>query len=78
MAEAERVEVARSVYRPAAGGAAVRAERALGASTPELRDDASVVTLSQPVDELAEVLLDELCNHALYETILRERGGGGA
>ena len=30
---------------------------------------------SEPADRLADVLVDELCNHVLHETIVRTRSG---
>ncbi len=71
---AERIVFARSLYAPEAVAAAAQAYAELCTIELSVGTDAIEVTLSDPDESLADVLVDEFCNHVLYETILGKRG----
>lgn len=73
---AEQITFARSLYAPEAVEAAAAAYAELAEIAVTVGADTIEVTVDKPDPELASVLLDELSNHALYETILRARKGG--
>jgi hypothetical protein len=69
----ERVLFSRSFYELAGVQAAVEAYAQLARfEIAEHNDDISV-TVSEPDPELADTLVDEFCNHALHESIVRRR-----
>ncbi len=70
----EQLRFSRSLYEPEAVRAAVKAFDALAQFEVSLTADDVVVTISDPDEELADVLADELCNHALHQTVIRARG----
>ena len=70
----EQLLFSRSLYEPEAVEDAVRAFDALARFEVQLTADDIIVTISEPDAELADVLADELCNHALHQTVIRARG----
>ena len=66
---AERIEFSCSLYSVDAVKQAVEAFAHLGKLEIEAADDAVTVVLSDPDPEVADVLLDELGNHALALTV---------
>jgi len=71
----ETLDFSRSLYLPAAVQAAVDAYHELATLTLSSHDGGTLVTIDDPDPELADILADELANHALHETIVRTRGG---
>jgi phosphoribosylformylglycinamidine (FGAM) synthase PurS component len=71
---AERVLYSRSLYSPEAVEAAVQAFSHLAKLEVRMHEDAIELTMADPDPEVADELLDELCNHVLAETIARSRG----
>ena len=72
---AETLDFSRSLYLPEAVQAAVDAYAELASLSVAPHDGGTLVTIRNPDPELADVLVDELANHALHETIVRTRGG---
>lgn len=70
----ERVLFARSLYVPEAVEAAARAFADLAKLEVIARDDSIELTVSDADPDVADVLLDELSNYVLAETIARSRG----
>ncbi|MBW2459214.1 MAG: hypothetical protein JRI68_32250 [Deltaproteobacteria bacterium] len=71
---AERIVFARSLYAPEAVRAAAQAYADLCTIELSVLTDSIEVTFSDPDESVADVLVDEFCNHALHETILGQRG----
>ncbi len=67
--DAQRISFARSLYSPDAINAAIEAFAGLATFSVQLADDAVEVTLSDADADVADVLLDEFCNHALAQSI---------
>lgn len=72
---ASRVLFSRSLYAAEAVRAAVDAYAKLATFEIQLLDDDVEVTISDPDEAVASVLVDEFCNHVLHESIVRRRGG---
>lgn len=70
---ADRVLFSRALYLADAVGAAVEAYGELATFAVVELDDEVAVDISDPDPEVAEVLVDEFCNHVLHETIVRLR-----
>ncbi len=71
---AERLVFARSLYSPDAVRAATAAYAELASFELQVSAEAIEVIISEPDESVADVLLDEFCNHALHETIVSLRG----
>jgi len=71
---AERIVFSRSLYSPAGVRAAAQAYGELGRIEVVETPAAIEVTIHDPDESVADVLADELCNHALHETIVGQRG----
>ena len=72
---AETLDFSRSLYLPEAVQAAADAFAELASLTVSPHEGGVLVSISDPDPELADVLADELANHALHETIIRPRSG---
>ena len=70
----ERIEFPRSIYSLQAVEAAVEAYSKLASFEVSVLDDDIEVKVSKPAPKVADVLVDEFCNHVLYETVVRSRG----
>lgn len=70
---AERVIFSRSLYQAEAVQAAVEAYQELATFDVKVRDDDVAVEIFDPDPDVANVLVDEFCNHVLHETIVRMR-----
>lgn len=66
---AERLVFSASLYAPEAVKLAAAAFEHLGKITLEQQDDALVLEMTEADPEVADVLLDELANHALALTV---------
>lgn len=71
---AERVVFSRELYLPDAVEAAVEAYAELAIFEVKVSDGQIEVGVGEPDPEVADVLVDEFCNHVLHETIVRLRG----
>lgn len=71
---AESLKFARSLYAPEAVDEAVAAFSELAKLTVQRHDSETEIVVSDPDPEVADVLLDEIANHVLYQTIARHRG----
>ena len=69
----ELVRFSRSLYDPAAVRDAVTAFDALASFEVVESETHLDVTITEPDTDLADVLADELCNHALANTIAMHR-----
>ena len=74
-----KLSLSRSLYDPAAVTRAAEAFAALGTIGVEVGDDAIVVTVTDADPDVAEVIEDELLNHALSHSIAlyRQRSRSG-
>ena len=72
---AERLRFDRGLYASEAVRDAAEAFGHLGRLTLHELDDAVVLELCEPDPRFADVLGDEIANHALFETIRRSRLG---
>ena len=70
----ERVSFARSLYAPEAVEAAARAFGDLAKFEVVAHDDSIELAVSDADPDVADVLIDELSNWVLAETIARSRG----
>jgi hypothetical protein len=70
---AERIVFSRSLYAPEAVEAAAKAFGELAKIDVSIGEDIEV-SLSDPDPDLADVLADELANHALALTVRQARG----
>jgi hypothetical protein len=70
----ERLVFSRSLYAAEAVQAAVAAYEELASFELQISAEAIEVTIREPDESVADVLVDEFCNHALHETIVRQRG----
>ena len=68
-----RATFVRSIYRPDAVLAAAEAFADLARIAVDVGDEVVQVELADPDPDHADVLLDEFCNHALWETVQRSR-----
>jgi hypothetical protein len=66
---AERLELSSSLYSEDAVRKTVEAFAHLGKLELEEREDAMVLTLSEPDPEVADELIHEIANHALALTV---------
>jgi hypothetical protein len=71
------VRFPRSLYRSEAVDAAAQAYVALAAVEVALEGDEIVATIA-PRGTAPADLVDAFCNHALFETVIRERAGQAA
>lgn len=69
----ERIEFSRSLYSPEAVRAAVDAYSQLASFEVQVLDDEIAVELENPVAKVADIIVDEFCNHVLFETINASR-----
>ena len=65
----EPIVFSRSLYSPEAVHAAVEAFEELGTFEVQDRSNSIEVTIRDPDPDVADVLADELCNHALSNTM---------
>ncbi len=71
---AETLRFSRSLYAPDAVEAAAQAFAHLAKITVTRHEAETELVMSEPDPELSDVLLDEIANHALFQTITRRRG----
>ena len=71
---AEKVSFSRSLYAPEAVDAAAQAYSELAKISVLHHESETEIEVSDPDPEVADVLLDEIANHVLYQTIARHRG----
>ncbi len=71
---AETLVLSRSLYLPEAVQAAADAFAELAEVEVRVLDAAIEVSMSGVDPDVADVIADELGNHALHETIVRRRG----
>ncbi len=71
---AERIVFSRSLYAPEAVRAAAAAYGELASFELQVSAEAIEVVITEPDESVADVLVDEFCNHALHETIVSLRG----
>ena len=69
----QTIEFSRSLYDPEAIDEAVAAFGALATFAVVATEAHVRVTMSEPDPDVADVLVDELCNHALAHTVSRHR-----
>lgn len=69
----EVLSLSRSLYLPEAVQAAARAFGELATIEVRVLDSDIEVSLDDIDPDVDDVLADELCNHALHETIVRRR-----
>ena len=72
---AEQVLFSRSLYAAEAVRAAADAYAELATFEIEILEADIQLTIRDPDEDVASILVDELCNHVLHETIVRKRGG---
>jgi hypothetical protein len=72
--EAAQLSFSRSLYTPEAVRAAVTAYQELAEFDVVDRGDDFLVNISNPDPEVSD-LLDEFCNHVLFETVKQFRAG---
>lgn len=77
MAEAERIVFARSLYAVEAVEAAAKTFEHLAKLEVSVESDVVAISMTEPDPDVADVLLDELANHALVATVIRTRGTNG-
>ena len=65
----EELSLPRSLYDASAVEATVEAYNELATFDVKLVDDAIMVTINDPDPDVADIIVDEFCNHALSETI---------
>ncbi len=75
---AERVLFARSLYALEAVEAAAKAFEHLAKLSVKVEGNDIELSVSDPDPDVADVLTDELCNHALAGTVIRTRGSDGS
>jgi hypothetical protein len=71
---AETVRFARSLYHPEAVEVSVAAYAGLATFDVKTVAEDIEVTITDPDPDVAAVIVDELCNHVLAETVKRARG----
>lgn len=69
----QTLELSRSLYDPDAVAEAVAAFQNLATIEVEATEARLRVTITDPDPDVADVLADELCNHALAHTVARHR-----
>ena len=72
---AEQVLFTRSLYAAEAVRAAADAYSKLASFDIDVLDADIQLTIRDPDEDIASILVDELCNYVLHETIVRKRGG---
>ena len=68
------ITFSRSLYLPEAVQAAAAAFSELAKIDVRVLDSHIEVALAEIDPDVADVIVDELCNHALHETVVRRRG----
>jgi hypothetical protein len=74
---AERLAFSRTLYSVEAVEAAVKSFEHLAKLTLSVDDESIALTMDEPDPDFADVLLDELANHALAGTVVRTQGSDG-
>jgi hypothetical protein len=74
---AERIAFSRSLYSVEAVEAAVKTFEHLAKLELRIDGDAIALTMTDPDPDVADVLLDELANHALAGTVIRTSANDG-
>ncbi len=71
---ADAVRLSRSLYLPEAVQAAAEAYSELARIEVRVLDSDIELSIDEIDPDVQDVLVDELCNHALHETVVRRRG----
>lgn len=77
MADVQRIEFDKLLYRADAVESTIEAYGHLATFTLSSSNNATVVEIRDPDERVADRLADALCNHVLYETVARHRAEKG-
>jgi hypothetical protein len=73
----ERIAFSRTLYSVEAVQAAVKSFEHLAKLTLSIDDESIALTMDEPDPDFADILLDELANHALAGTVVRTQTNDG-